>query len=294
MSINLQTVLPSGAGLIIPKDKYFELSPEKIRWMLMKKGFVLVKGVDYDKDGIKKLVNSYGKMIEYVGEKANIGFGYKDIQEIDGEEGKINTGRGELALHSDGGILGTRVDLVFLYGAEVKNVKYQGSTGICDHVQACKEMPFSLRRVLEEEIFEIKVIEQNYYGGAIPKDWYHIPVFVDLGWTKKMLILFPFEENSEKGWEVRMKGFSEVENINFFKELKAFMTQPRYYYKHYWNTGDLLIFDNRKVLHAREAFDTNSTRVLYRGQIETPDNEPNLSPEEYYRLDDWIDSAKPM
>jgi (5R)-carbapenem-3-carboxylate synthase len=134
-------------------------------------------------------------------------------------------------------------------------------------------MPLYLRQILEEETFEVKVLDQEYYGGQIPKDWYKIPVFIDQGWVRKLMILFPFEKEEKiKGWEVRMKGFTEKASENFFKDLKAYMTQHRYYYKHCWKEKDFLIFDNRKVLHSRSPFDQDSIRILYRAQVDVSKN----------------------
>ena len=82
-----------------------------------------------------------------------------------------------------------------------------------------------------------------------------------------MLIYFPFDEGQSASWESRIVGFSEYETKKFFAELFEFISQPRYYYRHYWKEGDLLIMDNRNTIHDREEFDCDQVvRSLYRGQ----------------------------
>jgi len=44
-------------------------------------------------------------------------------------------------------------------------------------------------------------------------------------------------------------------------------TQPRYVWSQQWQVGDLVIWDNRCVIHHRDAFDADARRLLYRTQI---------------------------
>jgi taurine dioxygenase len=48
----------------------------------------------------------------------------------------------------------------------------------------------------------------------------------------------------------------------------AHATQPQFTWHHQWEVGDLLIWDNRAVLHRRDAFDDDTRRVMHRTQIE--------------------------
>jgi len=96
---------------------------------------------------------------------------------------------------------------------------------------------------------------------------FKVPVFTDLGWVRKMLIYFPFDEGQPASWEPRISGFTAEETKQFFIELVMFMKRDRYYYKHYWEKGDLLIMDNRRLIHEREQFNDKAIiRRLYRGQ----------------------------
>ena len=51
-------------------------------------------------------------------------------------------------------------------------------------------------------------------------------------------------------------------------ELWAHCTDPRFAYVHEWAVGDVVVWDNRATLHRRDAFDSQSRRLLYAAQVE--------------------------
>jgi taurine dioxygenase len=60
-------------------------------------------------------------------------------------------------------------------------------------------------------------------------------------------------------------GMAEVEALALLADLLEHATQPRYQYRHRWRTGDLVIWDNRSLLHkANGDYDMSQLRYLYR------------------------------
>lgn len=54
-------------------------------------------------------------------------------------------------------------------------------------------------------------------------------------------------------------------------ELSAYATQPRFLYRHRWQPGDLVLFDNRSMLHTATPFDAERyRRIMYRTTIMAP------------------------
>jgi taurine dioxygenase len=49
--------------------------------------------------------------------------------------------------------------------------------------------------------------------------------------------------------------------------LWAHATQPHFVMCHEWQIGDLLMWNNRAVLHRRDPFDPKSRRVMHRTQV---------------------------
>ena len=66
----------------------------------------------------------------------------------------------------------------------------------------------------------------------------------------------------------RMEGIEGLPKDEAFKlidELYTHATQPKYEYRHQWRAGDMVIWDNRSVLHQANAdFDPAEYRFLYR------------------------------
>ncbi|SJN59565.1 (5R)-carbapenem-3-carboxylate synthase [Vibrio ruber DSM 16370] len=265
--MDYEPIMSTSFGARMTEEGFRQSTPEEIKQLLREKGFLVVQDIKLDANDFRDFYTTYGEIVEYSEERIGVGFGYVDTLKLDGEKGKIVTGRGQLPLHADGGLLLTAVDHVFLYSDTIENMKFRGATTVVDHVLANQEMPSHLKDILENETFQARVLEKGYYSDVSPEGWFDVPVFTDLGWIKKMLIYFPFHEGQPASWESRIVGFSQEENDKFFKELEAFYKQDRYYYKHYWKSNELLIMDNRRVIHEREEFqDDNIVRRLYRGQ----------------------------
>jgi taurine dioxygenase len=60
-------------------------------------------------------------------------------------------------------------------------------------------------------------------------------------------------------------GMTEREALTLLAELLELATQPRYQYRHQWRQGDLVMWDNRSLLHkANGDYDMSQLRYLYR------------------------------
>ena len=53
-----------------------------------------------------------------------------------------------------------------------------------------------------------------------------------------------------------VEGLSVAEGRGFLKELLDHVTQPQFCYRHEWKEGDLIVWDNRCVLHRATPYDT--------------------------------------
>ena len=62
-------------------------------------------------------------------------------------------------------------------------------------------------------------------------------------------------------------GLESAESDRLLDEIWDFSARPEFHYEHVWRVGDLLIWDNRSVIHRREAFDATSRRVMLRAQV---------------------------
>jgi len=62
----------------------------------------------------------------------------------------------------------------------------------------------------------------------------------------------------------RIEGMERVESDAFLEELFSVAEDPSIVYEHVWRTGDLVIWDNRCITHARTDFPDNERRLLRR------------------------------
>lgn len=60
----------------------------------------------------------------------------------------------------------------------------------------------------------------------------------------------------------RVEGMGEAEGRALIDELMAFATQPRFAYTHKWQPHDLLLWDNRSVVHRATPFESSTEKRL--------------------------------
>lgn len=62
----------------------------------------------------------------------------------------------------------------------------------------------------------------------------------------------------------RIEGLPDDESEELLNTLFDHIEQRKFIYEHVWKSGDVLLWDNRCVLHARTTFDPSETRLLRR------------------------------
>ena len=62
-------------------------------------------------------------------------------------------------------------------------------------------------------------------------------------------------------------GMGEQESERFLAELMDFACQPPRIYSHSWQVGDLVVWDNRCIMHRAAPYDTNHPRVLQSSRV---------------------------
>lgn len=65
----------------------------------------------------------------------------------------------------------------------------------------------------------------------------------------------------------RVLGLPEQEGRALLEELFAFATRREFIYSHAWQTGDYVIWDNRRLLHRGTPYDTAERRMMWRATV---------------------------
>lgn len=61
-------------------------------------------------------------------------------------------------------------------------------------------------------------------------------------------------------------GMALDESETLLNELWAHATQPQFCYRHKWKVGQVVVWDNRMMLHMRYPFDDTKARLMWRTQ----------------------------
>ena len=64
-----------------------------------------------------------------------------------------------------------------------------------------------------------------------------------------------------------IEGMPEDEGLSLLQELATHAASPAFVYRHVWQPGDIIMWDNGFLLHRRDAFATNQNRLLKRTTI---------------------------
>jgi taurine dioxygenase len=66
----------------------------------------------------------------------------------------------------------------------------------------------------------------------------------------------------------QIDGMEDVDAQALVSEVETFATQKKYIYRHNWQKGDLVVWDNRATMHKATSFDdTKYDRLMYRTQV---------------------------
>jgi len=62
-------------------------------------------------------------------------------------------------------------------------------------------------------------------------------------------------------------GLTRAESDALLDELWSYATREEFAWRHEWQVGDLVLWDNRCTMHRRDAFDPRQRRIMHRTQI---------------------------
>ena len=64
-----------------------------------------------------------------------------------------------------------------------------------------------------------------------------------------------------------IEGMDEASGSALLDEIYEFATRPEFVYRHHWQVGDALLWDNGFTMHRREPFDPSARRLMKRTTI---------------------------
>ena len=177
-------------------------------------------------------------------------------------------GYGEAVWHTDMSYNDVTPSAALLYAQEV--TKTGGETGFINMYEAYETLPAELKAAIEGR--RIKHDASRNSAGQLRKGYKEI---VDPreapGALHPMVVRHPVTGRQALYLGRRplscVVGLSLEESESLLDRLWAHATNEQHAWFQKWNVGDLLMWDNRCVMHKRAAFDPNERRFMLRTQV---------------------------
>ena len=178
-----------------------------------------------------------------------------------------NLGDGEAVWHADMTYIDNPPEAGILYALEVP--VGQGDTYFANMVVAYDDMPADLRAAIDGKILIHDAAHNS--AGMLRKGYEEVR---DVKLTPGARHPLAYEDPTGRVTlflgrrpHAYILGMEEDDSEALLDSLWAHASQPKYSWKNEWQAGDLVMWQNRMVLHRRDGFDPNMRRVMHRTQL---------------------------
>jgi alpha-ketoglutarate-dependent taurine dioxygenase len=179
-----------------------------------------------------------------------------------------NLGDGEAIWHTDMSYRETPVSAAILHAWEVP--PSGGNTSFANQYLAYETLPADLRDKIDGRLI---VHDETYNSaGQLRKGFKELTDPREAPGTRHPVVRTHPVSGRKCLYLGRRRngcilGLDLADNEETLDRLWAHATLPAFAWTHQWRKGDVLIWDNRCVLHRRDAFDPASRRMMHRVQI---------------------------
>ena len=219
---------------------------------------------DLPEEGQTRLANLVGRTSQRERNRTKIAS--KDNQYVSNVRPDGIFGKGELTLHMDQLFLEEPLKALILYAVEIPETG--GDTIFADSMAAYDSMPDALKA----RINGLNCRHTRVYDAALSKDWNVVD-----GADHAPSTLHPMARTDPRSgrkalWAnelttVGVDGLDAEDSAALLKEARGYLDNPAITYHHRWTPGDLILWDNSVVKHARTPFDPEARRTLRRTAI---------------------------
>lgn len=186
-----------------------------------------------------------------------------DITYVSNTRADGTFGKGELLFHSDQCYYPYPMKAIMLYGVEVAQ---RGGHTLFTHTgRVLNRLPPATVALLERS----QVRHQFHYGDVdygqgvdakvekITVSHVH-PAIAPHPWSDQRIVMISQATATE------IVGLDKERSCALIDEVNRALSDPAYLYEHHWREGDLVIWDNLLLQHARPDFDPSERRTLRR------------------------------
>ena len=175
-------------------------------------------------------------------------------------------GKGELDFHIDQLFLEEPLKALILFAVEIP--EHGGGTKFLNTQAVYDAMPDTLR----ERLQGLKCRRARAYDKKTSADWNVVDADVDSpSWIHPLLWSDP-RNGKHAIWVNKLttlgvEDMEAEESAELIAEVRSHFYNKDFAYEHDWRTGDMILWDNLVLQHARLPFDPNVTRTLRRTAI---------------------------
>lgn len=226
-------------------------------------GYALAEGIDLTREEFAETVAAIGNLSSH-----RFGTGTAGLLDLDASPrpDKIVTGRSALPLHTDGTLVDASPKYIILYCHRIDQPSGSGCTEICNQSDAIEKAPPAIRTLLTTS-WEYYITDASHFPDVANR-WMSIPTTTETREGDiRLNIAMPFTGTTTGGWHVRLPGQTVEASAHSFIALNEYLRSLDSFYVHQWQRGDILVLDNKRVLHGRTAIAPGGQRHLLRGQV---------------------------
>ncbi|GHH31190.1 TauD/TfdA family dioxygenase [Streptomyces rubradiris] len=211
-------------------------------------GFVVLQPGGADEPSLDDIMSELGEPVEY-------GFGTKlDLQPKEGSD-NLQFTTGGMPLHNDGILnAGPEVRYIGMYCVTAPEVG--GETLIASNAAFFAQAPADLLDVMRGITIEYRNRISGYYRDRPEGDHPRVAPIQDDPVTGKPRLVIGLTDRDDptRTHDATVVGRTAEESAELLDRIKAVLHQPSVLYAHKWRVGEVVIQDNRQVVHGRSAF----------------------------------------
>ncbi len=176
-------------------------------------------------------------------------------------------GDGEVIWHTDMSSYDAPPNQTILYALEIP--PGGGETGFCTMYDALEALPAQLRREIDglemkhDAIIDAAGVVRPHYAHLVDADPMDMP-----GAVHPLICTHPETGRDYlylgRRSNARVMGMTREGSDSLLQKLWSYTTTPALTWRHEWQLGDLVMWDNRCVMHRRGPFDPAARRVMHR------------------------------
>ncbi|MGH8444108.1 MAG: TauD/TfdA dioxygenase family protein [Solimonas sp.] len=224
---------------------------ERLRGLLYQHGLLLFRGQRLSHPQQIAVMDGFGPVLH-----ARDGIGY-----ISTDAGKGSLGTGELAFHSDLSFTTHPFLAISLHATDVvdggSSTRFASGTGGYARLSAERRRQLAGLSVLCAMPVDMSTDRlSEVIAPAMPQHWR--PAILRHPVTDEP-ILYVNQQHA-----ARLGGMADEQSAALLRELFAILYAPENVYEHRWHNGDLLIWDNLILQHARGDLQSSGRRTLQR------------------------------